>query len=139
MIARGVLVALAVVALTACSSDDGGTAGGAGTVGTAGGEAAATTPFPAAADGQNYAACADGNCEVLVRESATLTVEGLPIAVTVVDGKVRLTGKHANGSAFDVSASGNGVAGWGSGDRSHTLALKAADGSTAILILRTSR
>jgi len=120
---------LAMLALSACSS--GGEAAG-------GGESPAGTPFPTAANGQDYAACADGNCEVLVRESATLTVEGQKVAVTVADGTVRLTGRHANGSELDLSVSGNGVAGWGSGDRSHELTITAADDSAALLRLTSS-
>src|SRR5689334_14532051 len=47
--------------------------------------------FPTAKDGQNYKACNDGNCEVLIRKHAVLTLNGQKNTATVKDGGVRLT------------------------------------------------
>lgn len=40
---------------------------------------------PTAKDAQNYAACADGNCEVLIRGAAAISVYGVLFTVTVAE------------------------------------------------------
>ena len=91
-----------------------------------------TTPFPKAKDGQNYKACNDGNCEVLIRKAATFTLDGEKVKVTMVKGTLRLT----HGSGY-VSLSGGGYASWSDGGPFHNAALKAGEGDTAILVLVT--
>ncbi|MEU4607854.1 hypothetical protein AB0F43_33130 [Kribbella sp. NPDC023972] len=152
MIVRGVLGVMAVLALGACSSGNDTAAGGDSPAttssaptsevpsGTPMEEPSTPTPtptptpsFPTAKDGQNYAACSDGNCEVLIRKAATLKLDGKKVAVTVVDEAIKL-----KGPSFDISVKGNGMSSWGSmGGPMHSAAVKAADGATAILILRT--
>jgi hypothetical protein len=139
---------IAVLALGACSSGNDTAAGGDSPAttssastsevpsGTPTEEPSTPTPtpsFPTAKDGQNYAACSDGNCEVLIRKAATLKLDGKKVAVTVVDEAIKL-----KGPSFDISVKGNGMSSWGSmGGPMHSASVKAADGTTAILILRT--
>ena len=150
MIVRGVLGIVAVLALTACSAGNDTSAGGESPASTTSAtpempvepsglpEEPATPPtptpaFPAAKDGENYAACADGNCEVLIRKAASITLDGKKVAVTVVDEAIKL-----KGPSFEISVKGNGMSSWGSFDGvSHSASVKAADGTTAILILRS--
>jgi hypothetical protein len=89
--------------------------------------------FPTAKDGQNYAACSDGNCEVLLRSKAVITLHGKKYNATVKSGTVRLE----SGSGY-VSLSGFGNVTWSNNGPVYNATLKAAEGDTAILIL-TSR
>ena len=70
---------------------------------------------PAAKDGQNYTACADGACEVLIRKEAVLNLNGAKFTATVVDGTLKLTDSKGyislSRSGTDVSRSGGGSAG----------------------------
>jgi hypothetical protein len=89
--------------------------------------------LPAAKDGENYAACADGTCEVVIRQAATITLDGKKVAVTVVDESIKL-----KGPSFEISVKGSGVSSWGSMDGpTHSASVKAADGTTAILVLQS--
>ena len=101
-----------------------------------------TPSFPTAKDGQNYAACSDGNCEVLVRKLAQITLDRRKVNMTVADGRITITNARKDGgSNFTVSVQGTaGVATWGSmGGPMHSASLKAAEGTTAIVILKTRR
>lgn len=136
---RGVLGLALVLTLGACSSGADKPAADKPAVGETAGEPAPTsagsssTPLPAAADGQNYRACIDGDCEVLVRKSAELTLGKDKLDVTVSNASVRIT----DGDGY-VSIGGGGVSSWGpSGGPLHTASLKAADGDTAIVVLTT--
>lgn len=93
--------------------------------------------FPTAKDGQNYKACNDGNCEVLIRKKATLTVDGLKVVATAARNGVTLTGRYSDGSSFEAGFTGRGSTSWGSASNrsAHTATLKTAVGTTAILIL----
>ena len=71
------------------------------------------TPLPAAADGQNYKACADGNCEVLVKKSAKFTVKGKVLTVTVANGAVSVSNREADGGGFTTGLSEEGGSSWG--------------------------
>jgi len=101
---------------------------------------ASSTPppsaFPTAKDGQNYKACNDGNCEVLIRKHAVLTLNGQKNTATVKDGGVRLT----SGSGY-VSLSGlGGYVSWSNGNGpTHSATLKAAEGDTVIMVISTRR
>jgi hypothetical protein len=149
---------MAVLALSACSGGNDTSAGGDAPTSTTSStsvepsgppseEPSTPTPtptptpaFPTAKDGQNYKACADGNCEVLIRKAAQLTLSGRKVNATVADGRITITNaKKDGGSNFTVSVQGTaGVATWGSmGGPMHSASLKAAEGTTAILILRT--
>ncbi|NIK56356.1 hypothetical protein [Kribbella shirazensis] len=91
--------------------------------------------MPAAKDGQNYKACNDGTCEVLIRGKAMLDITGDKSTVTVVDGTLKIT----DGNGY-VSLSGNGMSSWGdSGGPLHTASLKYAEGDTAVLVLTTRK
>ncbi|MET7277759.1 hypothetical protein ABZS29_05960 [Kribbella sp. NPDC005582] len=92
--------------------------------------------FPTAKDGQNYKACNDGNCEVLIRKHAVLTLSGQKNTATVKDGGVRLT----SGSGY-VSLSGlGGYVSWSNGNGpTHSATLKAAEGDTVIMVISTRR
>lgn len=101
-----------------------------------------TPTFPTAKDGQNYTACSDGNCEVLVRKAAQITLDRRKVNMTVADGRITITNARKDGgSNFTVSVQGTaGVATWGSlGGPMHSASLKAAEGTTAIVILKTRR
>lgn len=91
------------------------------------------TAQPIAKDGQNYKACADGNCEVLVRKAASFTLSGERVKVTVADGTVKVTTKNGY-----ISISGGGLGTWNNANGPlHTVSLKSAEGSTAIIRLTT--
>lgn len=97
-----------------------------------------TPPLPTAKDGQNYKACTDGNCEVLIEKTATLTIDGKKVTATVEDGYVQLVQRGPDG--FQVGVSGSGGTSWGdSNGPRHSLSLKAADGTTAVVVLTTTR
>ena len=153
MIVRGVLGIVAVLALTACSAGNDRSAGAESPESTTSStpempvepsglpeEPATPTPtptptpaFPVAKDGENYAACADGNCEVLIRKAASFTISGERTKATVIDGTLKLTSPTGY-----VSMSGSGYSSWSNGGPTHTATLKAAKDDTAILILRTN-
>lgn len=157
VIVRGVLGVVAVLVLGACSSGNDSTGAPTSTSvstpempvepsglplnpsTTPTAAAPTTTPLPTAKDGTNYAACTDGNCEVLVRKAATLTIDGEKVRVTVADGWIELTNRtRPGGNGFEVSVRGSGVSSWTSnGGPVHTVATKSAEGTTGVLILRT--
>ena len=90
-------------------------------------------PVQTAKDGQNYKACSDGNCEVLIRKAASFTLSGERVKVTVVDGTVKITMKDGY-----VSISGGGFSSWSNADGPrHTASLNSADGNTAVLRVMT--
>jgi hypothetical protein len=94
-----------------------------------------TTPtFPTAKDGQNYKACNDGNCEVLIRKSATIILNGETNIATVQDGSLRLADSDGYVS---VSGGSTGVSWGNSGGPVHDATLKASDGDTVIVIITT--
>ncbi|WP_132147241.1 hypothetical protein [Kribbella antiqua] len=129
MIKRGLLGLTLVLALRACSS---------GTDTPAGGDSSSETPSLTAADGKNYAACDDGNCEVLIEKSATLTIGGKQVDATVADGYVQLAERGADG--FKVGVSGSGGTGWGGSDgTTYSLSLKGAAGTTAVIVLSSGK
>ncbi|WP_329003605.1 hypothetical protein OHA18_09825 [Kribbella sp. NBC_00709] len=103
---------------------------------------------PAAKDGQNYKACNDGTCEVLIRKKAALNLSGDKFTATAAAATLKLTDSHGyislsrNGS--DVSRSGGGSAGgvaggiaavsWSSQDGPlHIATLTYAEGDTVIV------
>lgn len=98
---------------------------------------APTTPaFPKAKDGQNYKACNDGNCEVLIHKKAVITISGEKNTATVKDGGVSLVSKNGSISLGGVG----GVVSWGNGNGPpHTATLKAAEGDTVIMVIITRR
>lgn len=93
-----------------------------------------TTPaFPTAKDGQNYKACNDGNCEVLIRKTAIITLNGEKNTATVQDGGLRL----ADSDGYVSLSGGSGVSWGNSGGPVHGATLKASDGDTVIVIITT--
>ena len=94
-----------------------------------------TTPaFSTAKDGQNYKACNDGNCEVLIRKTATITLNGEKNTATVQDGSLRL----ADSDGYVSLSGGSTGVSWGnSGGPIHGAILKAGDGDTVIVIITT--
>ncbi|TDD56354.1 hypothetical protein E1263_25270 [Kribbella antibiotica] len=97
--------------------------------------APSTPAFPSAKDGQNYKACNDGNCEVLIRKTAVITLNGEKNTATVKDGGVRLASKTGY-----VSLGGlGGAVSWSSNGPTHMATLKAAEGDTVIIVIKTRR
>ena len=92
----------------------------------------ATPAGPSAKDGQNYKACNDGTCEVLIRRRAVLVLNGTKSTATVADGELKIT--DANGY---VSLGGVGpVVSWsGASGPLHIATLKYAEGDTVVVIL----
>lgn len=82
----------------------------------------ATTPPPpgppTAADGQNYAACKDGRCEVKVAKSARIPVFELKFATTFTGGTVALTTDFPGGGRTTVRIGESGAATFGRPDGS---------------------
>lgn len=116
---------------------------------------AATPSLPAAPkakDGQNYQACTDGTCQVLIRKKAALNLNGDKFTATVAKGTLKLTDSKGyislsqNGSGASRSGGGSvgGVAGglagvsWRDAGRpAHTATLSYAEGDTVVVNLTT--
>ncbi|WP_134131637.1 hypothetical protein [Kribbella pratensis] len=111
MITRGIAGLVLMFALVAC--------GGSGKSETPPSGTPAGTPtsaaVPAAEDGQNYQACVDGVCEVMIRKKAVINLKGAKFTATVADGTLKLTDSKGyislSRSGSDVSRSGGGSAG----------------------------
>ncbi|MFD7156849.1 hypothetical protein ACFV9C_19770 [Kribbella sp. NPDC059898] len=119
---------------------------------TASSTTATPTPaVPAAKDGQNYKACVDGACEVLVRAKALIDLNGDKFTATVAKGTLKLTDSHGyislsrTGSSSSRTGNGSvgGVAGglaavqWNDGNGPvHIATLTYAEGDTVIVRFR---
>ncbi|MEU8222712.1 hypothetical protein [Kribbella sp. NPDC048915] len=135
MFARGMAGLVLLLTLVACSGSDNNAEPSPSTTSSSSAQSnqPSSEPVPEAADGQNYAACNDGTCEVLIRGQAVLTLNGQKNTVTVTDGTVKLV--HGTGYA---SVGGGGSTSWGSSDGPlHTVSLKYAEGDTAVVVLTT--
>lgn len=113
-----------------------------------------TPAVPAAKDGQNYQACTDGTCEVLIRQKATLNLNGDKFTATVVAATLKLTDSHGyislSRDGTDVSRSGGGSAGGVAGGFAavswsnqngpqHIATLTYAEGNTVIVAFTTRK
>lgn len=65
-------------------------------------------PFPEAADGQDYSACADDDCEVLVVGQTTVDSGMGPLDVSVSDGSVTIV---SGGSIMSMGEGGTAMFG----------------------------
>ncbi|KAF4407464.1 hypothetical protein [Streptomyces lycii] len=61
-----------------------------------------TAALPAAADGEDYGACRDGNCEVLVGGQEIITVGDLELHIAVEDGEVTLQHSSPSGGKGQI-------------------------------------
>lgn len=110
--------------------------------------------MPAAKDGQNYKACLDGTCEVLVRTKAALNLKGDKFTATVAKGTLKLTdkkgyislGRDGSGASRSGGGSVGGTAGgiaavsWhDQGSPSHTATLSYAEGDTVVVAFTTTK
>ena len=124
--------------------------------GGSGEKPASSTPtsasMPAAKDGQNYAACVDGTCEVLIRQKAALNLGGAKFTATVADGELKLTdakgyislSKNGGGASRSGGGSAGGAAGglagvsWSDqGGPLHIATLTYAEGDVVIVDFTT--
>jgi hypothetical protein len=168
MITRGVIALTLLAAVAGCSShgtmrpvtipsqsgpsqSSSAASPSGGSTPTAPSSSPTSTPpaLPAAKDGQNYKACNDGNCEVLIRKKAALNLHGDKFTATVASGTLKLTDSKGyislskNGS--DSSRSGNGSVGGGAGGVSwndgdgpvHVATLTYAEGDVVIVSFMT--
>lgn len=75
--------------------------------------------MPVAKDGQDYTACVDGVCEVLIRQKAALNLGGAKFTATVANGELKLTDAKGyitlSKSGGGASRSGGGSAGGAAG------------------------
>jgi hypothetical protein len=109
---------------------------------------------PPAKDGQNYSACNDGTCEVLIRSKAALNLSGDKFAATVANGTLKLTdskgyislSKDGGGASRSGGGSTGGVAGglsavsWrDEGRPEHVATLTYAEGDTVVVQLTTRK
>jgi hypothetical protein len=107
-----------------------------------------------AKDGQNYKACDDGTCEVLIRGKATLNLTGSKFTATVADGTLKLTdskgyislSRNGSGASRSGGGSAGGVAGgiaavsWSDqGGPVHIATLTYAEGDTVVVALTTRK
>ncbi|GAA3149948.1 hypothetical protein GCM10010530_81450 [Kribbella aluminosa] len=105
---------------------------------------------PTAKDGQNYKACTDGTCEVLIRKNAVINLKGDKFTATVAKGTLKLTDSKGyislSQSGTSSSRSGNGSVGgvagglaavsWSDGDGPvHIATLTYAEGDTVVVML----
>ncbi|WP_427888600.1 hypothetical protein ACQHIV_35110 [Kribbella sp. GL6] len=110
-----------------------------------------TPVVPAAKDEQNYKACTDGTCEVLVRAKAVINLNGDKFTATVAKGTLKLTDSRGyislsrTGTSSSRSGSGSvgGVAGglaavqWNDdGGPVHIATLTYAAGDTVVVLFR---
>ncbi|MER7248537.1 hypothetical protein [Kribbella sp. NPDC000426] len=111
-------------------------------------------PIPPAKDGQNYKACVDGTCEVMIRTKAVLNLNGDKFTATVAKGTLKLTDSHGyislSQNGTDVSRSGGGTAGgvaggiaavsWSDqGGPQHTATLTYAEGDIVVAAFTTTK
>jgi hypothetical protein len=169
VIARGLVVAGLLAMLVACgnSKDSAGTPQTSTTASPVGSPMISPTPtkptlqppsplppIPTAKDGQNYKACNDGVCEVLIRTKAVLNLNGDKFTATVARGTLKLTDSKGyislSRSGSDVSRSGGGSAGgvaggiaavgWSDqGGPQHTATLTYAEGDTVIAAFTSTK
>ncbi|MFD3402901.1 hypothetical protein ACFWUU_19600 [Kribbella sp. NPDC058693] len=89
---------------------------------------------PAAKDGQNYKACADGNCEVLIRGSAVIAVYGVLFTFTVAEGSFD---ERGGGGFLHVSGIGGPAPLGGFTGAEPALEVTFHEGDTAVVAIRT--
>lgn len=114
VISRGLVAAALLATLVACDSSE-----TPRTTKPVGSPTITSTPsqavVPAAKDGQNYKACNDGTCEVLIRKKAVLNLRGDKFTATVAAATLKLTDSNGyialSRNGTDVSRSGGGSAG----------------------------
>jgi hypothetical protein len=120
VISRGLVAAALLATLVACDSSE--TPRTTNPVGSPTITPSPTVPstssqpvVPAAKDGQNYKACNDGTCEVLIRKKAVLNLRGDKFTATVAAATLKLTDSNGyialSRNGTDVSRSGGGSAG----------------------------
>lgn len=99
----------------------------------------APPPVPApAADGRNYAACADGRCEVTVTKSARIPVFELRFATTVTGGTVSLSTDFPGGGRSTIRIGETGAARIGRPDGSWiVITFKGVHAGAAVLDVTT--
>lgn len=82
-------------------------------------------PFPESADGQDYSACSDNDCEVLVIGQAQIESEMGPLIVSVADGGVTILN---GGTTMSMGEGGTAVFG-----DALTIDIVAAEADRAVL------
>lgn len=130
-----------LLTLVACSGSDGKSASSPSSTPT-------SAAVPAAKDGENYAACVDGVCEVLIRQKAALNLGGDKFTATVSNGELKLTdakgyislSKNGGGASRSGGGSAGGAAGglagvsWSDqGGPLHIATLSYAEGDVVIV------
>ncbi|MFF0265164.1 hypothetical protein [Kribbella sp. NPDC004536] len=145
MILRGVLVLAVLAAAAGCSSNGAPRSVPSTSVKPAESTKPPSPVVPAAKDGQNYKACVDGNCQVLIRKKAVINLRGDKFTATVTAGTLKLTDAKGyislSKTGSDASRSGGGSVGGGNGGVSwndqdgplHVATLTYADGDTVIV------
>lgn len=95
---------------------------------------AACGGLPEAANGTDFAACADRDCEVRVTDGAKLPHPDLgEVAVTVADEKIQLVASHDDGKGNSGRVSAGGVAGHLLSLNGHRFTVVAVDGAEGVL------
>ena len=93
---------------------------------------------PPAADGQNYAACADGRCEVKVAKSARIPVFELKFATTFTGLTVSLTTDFPGGGRSTIRIGEGGATTFGRPDGSQiVITFKGVNAGAAVLDVTT--
>ncbi|MCR6489625.1 hypothetical protein M8542_43105 [Amycolatopsis sp. OK19-0408] len=93
---------------------------------------------PPAADGQNYASCGDGRCEVKVAKSARIPVFELRFATTFTGGTVSLSTAFPGGGRSTISIGESGTATIGRPDGSQiVITFKGVNAGAAVLDVTT--
>lgn len=87
--------------------------------------------FPAAADGQDYGACADDECEVLVVGQASIDSSMGPLSVSVADGSVTIV---SGGAVMSMGEGGTAMFG-----DTLTVDMAAVEGDRAVLAFTPGR
>jgi hypothetical protein len=93
-----------------------------------------------AEDGTDLAACADGDCEVAITDSATVTVGEYTIDVTVADGQVTTMEEFPGGGSGSTVLGGvGGASSFGQvGGTTVTMTLNGLTGTTAVMEFSTN-
>jgi hypothetical protein len=89
-------------------------------------------PLPAAKDGTNVAACADGRCQIEISDPVDVTVAGARFTVAVSEGRLWL----AQDSGF-IQLRGPGTARFGHSGGTTVFSVVASDDTTAVVDVTT--
>ncbi|MFG2550159.1 hypothetical protein [Streptomyces sp. NPDC048581] len=100
-------------------------------------ECAPPGPLPKAADGTDVAACADGDCEILVTKQVHLTVGAWKLRVSLTETKATVRNNDPGGAVGETSLASGGSGTFGDKNGELTVKAVAVNKDGAVLSFRT--